>query len=400
MSSPMISTYSPATTTFIPAGGVMYPAAATTFAPYEAHDRSVNLNEQKYLTKVHKQETKRAQKNAKIANKDLVKSEKLYAKAAELASRGKEDRAIKKQDKAAQLAAAAQVHQTASSIALLEANRNSSLIGLPGYGYGSRSLLITPSRSFLPSSSIPMGYNAPYGYTTGPILAYTTVSPPVMMSSPVVSAPIQQYIYYNTPATKDLSFADLRQIFAKYTTTMPKGALGRLFGLVANDTKGRLSEATFASIDNDLSSLVADFRKIDENNNNTLSRKEFRQYYKAMGFEKKSVIDALYRVADEDGSESVGFNEYVHLALCILVLRLLFNISMNKDNINNAEQLTNKDNNGQLAKEDVRKILLDTELSEITTKKFDDVFNFVDSDNSGTLNYFEFVRLVLLLVVD
>eukprot|EP01111_Echinosteliopsis_oligospora_P006985 TRINITY_DN214_c0_g1_i1.p1 TRINITY_DN214_c0_g1~~TRINITY_DN214_c0_g1_i1.p1 ORF type:complete len:328 (-),score=101.90 TRINITY_DN214_c0_g1_i1:327-1232(-) len=273
--SPSAATFSP--TTFTPAGGPgLYP---TTVAadPFGAHERSVNYNEQRFLAKTQKREAKRAQKNSKIANKDWSKSERLYAKAADLSARGKEDRAIKKQDKAARLAAAAQVHQTASTIAQQEVNRNSSLQAMPGFGrsfMGGRSL--APSTAYMPSYGA-SSYGSSYGSiasTTGPIPLSTTTTGPIIEPG---------LIYYYVPGSNDLSFADLKQILAKYSVTPPKGAMGRLFELVEKDTKGRMSQATVASVENDLASLVADFRRIDTNNNNTLSRKELREYYTKLG---------------------------------------------------------------------------------------------------------------------
>jgi len=143
-----------------------------------------------------------------------------------------------------------------------------------------------------------------------------------------------------------LSFADLKQVITKYSNTLPEGALRKLFELVEKDTKGRMSYVTMVAVANDLAVLVADFRRIDANNSNTLSRKEFRDHFTKLGFEKKSVIDALFRHADEDESDEVAFNEYVHLALCLLVLRILYTFA-------------DYDKSGQLSKEEVRKVLSD-----------------------------------------
>ncbi len=77
----------------------------------------------------------------------------------------------------------------------------------------------------------------------------------------------------------------------------------------------------------------------------SLSRKEFREHFVKLGFEKKSVIDALFRYADEDESDNVGFSEYVHLALCLLVLRILY-------------AFADFDKSGQLSKDEVRTVLV------------------------------------------
>jgi len=184
-----------------------------------------------------------------------------------------------------------------------------------------------------------------------------------------------------------LSFADLKQVITKYSNTLPEGALRKLFELVEKDTKGRMSYVTMVAVANDLAVLVADFRRIDANNSNTLSRKEFRDHFTKLGFEKKSVIDALFRHADEDESDEVAFNEYVHLALCLLVLRILYTFA-------------DYDKSGQLSKEEVRKVLSDAAIADYAMKKFDQYFSVVDVDNSGTLNYPEFVMLVLLMFCD
>jgi len=84
------------------------------------------------------------------------------------------------------------------------------------------------------------------------------------------------------------SFADLKQVLAKYADNIPEGPLKKLFVMVENDSKGRMSYITLVAVSNDLAALVADFRKIDTNGNGTLSRKEFREHFVRLGFEKKS----------------------------------------------------------------------------------------------------------------
>jgi len=180
------------------------------------------------------------------------------------------------------------------------------------------------------------------------------------------------------------SFADLRQVLAKYADKVPEGPLKNLFVLVEEDTKGRLSYITLVAVSNDLAALVADFRKIDTNQNNTLSRKEFREHFAKLGFDKKSVIDALFRYADEDESDEVSFHEYVTLGLCLLVLRILY-------------AFADYDKSGQLSKEEVKRVLDDAHIPENARKKFDHQFSVVDVDDSKSLTYQEFVMLVLLM---
>jgi Ca2+-binding EF-hand superfamily protein len=183
------------------------------------------------------------------------------------------------------------------------------------------------------------------------------------------------------------SFQDLKQVLAKYADTIPDGPLKKLFVMVENDTKGRMSYITLVAVANDLAALVADFRKIDTNNNGTLSRKEFREHFIRLGFDKKSVQDALFRYADEDESDDVGFSEYVHLGLCLLVLRILY-------------AFADFDKSGQLSKEEVRKVLEDAHIPENARKKFEHQFSVVDVDDSKSLSYQEFVMLVLLMFHD
>lgn len=183
------------------------------------------------------------------------------------------------------------------------------------------------------------------------------------------------------------SFADLKQVLSKYADTIPEGPLKKLFVMVENDQKGRLSYITLVAVSNDLAALVADFRKIDLNANGTLSRKEFREHFVRLGFDKKSVIDALFRYADEDESDDVAFSEYVHLGLCLLVLRILY-------------AFADFDKSGQLSREEVKKVLDDAHIPENTRKKFEHQFNVVDVDDSKSLSYQEFVMLVLLMFHD
>jgi len=180
------------------------------------------------------------------------------------------------------------------------------------------------------------------------------------------------------------SFADLQKVLAKYTDVIPEGPLKNLFVLVEKDEKGRMSYITLVAVSNDLAALVADFRKIDTNSNGTLSRKEFREHFIKLGFSKKSVLDALFRYADIDESDEVSFSEYVTLGLVLLVLRILFSFA-------------DADKSGSLSKEEIIKVLDDAHIPESARKKFNQQFAVVDIDDSKSLNYQEFVMLVLLM---
>jgi len=183
------------------------------------------------------------------------------------------------------------------------------------------------------------------------------------------------------------SFSDLKQILEKYADTIPEGPLKKLFQLVENDTKSRLSYITLVAVTNDLAALVNDFRKIDVNNDSSLSRKEFKEHFARLGFEKKSVIDALFRYADIDDSDTVTFGEYVTLSLVLLVLRILY-------------AFADSDKSGQLSKEEVKNVLDDAHIPESARSKFDHKFSVVDVDDSKSLSYQEFVMLVLLMFHD
>jgi len=183
------------------------------------------------------------------------------------------------------------------------------------------------------------------------------------------------------------SFADLKQILTKYADTVPEGPLKKLFVLVEEDTKSRLSYITLVAVSNDLAALVADFRKIDANKNNLLSRKEFRDHFQKLGFDKKSVVDALFRYADLDESDEVSFSEYVTLGLVLLVLRILY-------------AFADYDKSGQLSKEEVKQVLDEAHIPDAARKKFDHQFSVVDVDDSKALTYQEFVMLVLLMFHD
>jgi len=197
----------------------------------------------------------------------------------------------------------------------------------------------------------------------------------------------QMFLSSAVSGSGKLSFSDLKQILAKYNTTMPEGPIKKLFHLVEADSKGRMSYITLVAVANDLAALVADFRKIDVNGNNTLSRKEFRDHFAKLGFEKKSTVDALFRYADADESDEVGFSEYVHLSLCLLVLRILY-------------AFADYDKSGSLSKDEVKRVLDDAHIPEGPRSKFDHQFSVVDNDNTGTLSYPEFVMLVLLMFAD
>lgn len=219
-------------------------------------------------------------------------------------------------------------------------------------------------------------------------LAYSRLRPskPVLTEDDV-SIIRQLFLSSAVAGTGKLSFSELKQIMHKYNLSMPEGALKRLFALVEEDTKGRLSYITVVGVANDLTALVSDFRVIDTNGNGVLSRKEFREHFAKLGFTKKDTIDALFRFADEDESDEVGFHEYVYLSISLLVLRILYSFA-------------DFDKSGFLSKEEVRKVLDDANVPQKAVTKFDHFFSVVDKDDSKTLGYVEFVMLVLLMFAD
>lgn len=218
--------------------------------------------------------------------------------------------------------------------------------------------------------------------------SYSRLRPSKANLSPEDVAAIRQLFLSNAAAgVGKLSFSELQHFIRKYEANLPDGALKKLFQLVEQDTKGRMSYITMVAVANDLVALVGDFRSIDENNNNSLSRKEFRTHYEKLGFHHRNTIDQIFRFADEDESDEVTFHEYIHLSLALLVLRILFTAA-------------DYDKSGLLNKEEVQKILSDAAIPADSIKKFNHRYAIVDDDDSGSLNYNEFVLLVLSLFAD
>jgi len=219
-------------------------------------------------------------------------------------------------------------------------------------------------------------------------LAYDRLRPSKpILSEEEVGIIRQLFLSSAVAGTGKLSFSELKTILHKYNLNLPDGALKKLYTLVEEDTKGRMSYITVVGVANDLSALVGDFRIIDTNGNGVLSRKEFREHFNKLGFARKDSIDALFRFADEDESDEVQFNEYVHLSLALLVLRILFSFA-------------DYDKSGALSKDEVQKILEDARIPVKSLPKFDHYFSVVDKDDSKTLGYVEFVMLVLLMFQD
>jgi len=207
------------------------------------------------------------------------------------------------------------------------------------------------------------------------------------LSDDDVSVIRQLFLSSAVAGTGKLSFSELKQILHKYNLALPEGALKKLYTLVEEDTKGRLSYITVVGVANDLTALVGDFRIIDANGNGVLSRKEFRDHFSKLGFTKKDTIDAIFRFADEDESDEVAFGEYVYLSVALLVLRILYSFA-------------DYDKSGFLSKEEVKKVLDDAKIPVKSLSKFDHFFSVVDKDDSKTLGYVEFVMLVLLMFQD
>jgi len=219
-------------------------------------------------------------------------------------------------------------------------------------------------------------------------LSYNRLRPskPVLTEDDV-SVIRQLFLSSAVAGTGKLSFSELKQILHKYNLALPEGALKKLFILVEEDTKGRMSYITVVGVANDLTALIGDFRTIDTNGNSVLSRKEFREHFHKLGFVKKNAIDALFRFADEDESDEVQFNEYVYLSISLLVLRILFSFA-------------DFDKSGSLSKEEVKKVLEDAQIPPKAFAKYDHYFSVVDEDDSKSLGYTEFVMLVLTMFTD
>jgi len=219
-------------------------------------------------------------------------------------------------------------------------------------------------------------------------LGYSRLRPSKpLLNDEDVSVIRQLFLSSAVSGTGKLSFSELKQIMHKYNLGIPEGALKKLFTLVEEDTKGRMSYITVVGVANDLSALVGDFRTIDTNGNGVLSRKEFREHFTKLGFTRKDSIDALFRFADEDESDEVTFHEYVYLSVSLLVLRILFSFA-------------DYDKSGNLSKEEVHKVLIDAKIPEESIKKYGHYFSVVDVDDSKTLQYNEFAMLVLLMFSD
>eukprot|EP01111_Echinosteliopsis_oligospora_P012162 TRINITY_DN4141_c0_g1_i1.p1 TRINITY_DN4141_c0_g1~~TRINITY_DN4141_c0_g1_i1.p1 ORF type:complete len:335 (+),score=68.54 TRINITY_DN4141_c0_g1_i1:40-1044(+) len=185
-----------------------------------------------------------------------------------------------------------------------------------------------------------------------------------------------------------VSFAELKEAIHKYSATLPKdGPLRRLFEFIEHDTKGRVSDLSVAAMVKDLEVLVADFHRLDVQNRNAVSRKDFREHFIKLGFTRKSVLDALFRHADQDENDIVDFDDYVHLVVCVLVLRIMYT-------------LADTDRSGQLSKEEIKVVLVDANIYQYGAPKFDAWYNQVDADGNSVLSYTEFVALVLFLFCD
>jgi len=215
--------------------------------------------------------------------------------------------------------------------------------------------------------------------------SYTRLRPSKANLSAEDVAAIRQLFLSNAAAgVGKLSFSELQHFIARYEANIPDGALKKLFQLVEQDKKGRMSYITMIAVANDLTALVGDFRGIDANSNNALSRKEFRTHYEKLGFHHRDTIDRIFRYADEDESDEVTFHEYIHLSLALLVLRILFTAA-------------DYDKTGTLNKDEVKSILAEAAIPAGSIHKFDHFFAIVDDDESGNLNFCEFVILVLSL---
>merc|ERR1712211_99995 len=130
------------------------------------------------------------------------------------------------------------------------------------------------------------------------------------------------------------------------------------------------------------------FELFDTDGAGTIATQELRGAMRALGFEpKQEEIDKMVRDADDDGSGSVDFSEF---------LDMMAHKILNRDpieEINKAFKLFDDDNTGKVTFKNLKRVA--KELGErLTDEELQEMIDEADRDGDGEVNNEEFQRIM------
>lgn len=134
------------------------------------------------------------------------------------------------------------------------------------------------------------------------------------------------------------------------------------------------------------------FKKFDLNNDGHLDRNEFKQLVQACGGGSDQEVDALFKKGDTDGDGKLDYQELIKLLFpqssqALQKLQKSFN---NLNDIKSAFKKFDADGDGHVSKQELQQVMKGFSAEEVEA-----IFNLGDKDQSGGIDYQEFIRLML-----
>lgn len=175
----------------------------------------------------------------------------------------------------------------------------------------------------------------------------------------------------------------------KPTGTVPKnlGANLKSFTKVPKMKKIALSLVAQQLAEKDIEAIKETFKLLDKNNDGTLSMEEIVRALEEQGMEDGGLRETL-RDLDTDGSGSVDYTEFI----AATIERSQY---FRKDVLWSAFRTFDKDGDGTITKEELKKMLEDETLKGAQLDAFvDKVIKEVDLDGDGVISYEEFTAMM------
>lgn len=138
--------------------------------------------------------------------------------------------------------------------------------------------------------------------------------------------------------------------------------------------------------DADITSI---FNMFDKNKDGKLMNEEIGSFLEAIGREpKQEEIQNIISKADTDKNGYITIDEFLAYMDEVYVLK-----PDQIDDLIAAFKLFDLDNSGIISREEFTNILTKFGYANFTPKEIDDIFDMIDSDQDGNINYAEFIDM-------
>eukprot|EP00441_Pelagodinium_beii_P018975 CAMPEP_0197659158 /NCGR_PEP_ID=MMETSP1338-20131121/46409_1 /TAXON_ID=43686 ORGANISM="Pelagodinium beii, Strain RCC1491" /NCGR_SAMPLE_ID=MMETSP1338 /ASSEMBLY_ACC=CAM_ASM_000754 /LENGTH=476 /DNA_ID=CAMNT_0043235939 /DNA_START=57 /DNA_END=1487 /DNA_ORIENTATION=+ len=134
--------------------------------------------------------------------------------------------------------------------------------------------------------------------------------------------------------------------------------------------------------DEDLQELQLTFKKLDDNQDGTLTMEEIKSGIQAVGTEVTQEMEETLKNLDTDGSGSIDYTEF-------LAATLTTRQYLKKEVMWAAFRVFDKDGDGVITKKELAEVLRGPEMQQI-----EDMIKEVDLDGDGTIAFDEFVAMM------